>query len=141
MTVGWLLDGVVAANVPAKGRVLMAAGSPVRGRVRRLERYTDPPPHFVVALEFTEVELLGIRHRFYADLIGFDSGQGVEETLSTPPKSESINLPYGGRQVKSTTETLSFSNLPGVATFFFRGDKLDLHPGFRTVWKTRDLAP
>src|SRR5215467_72974 len=51
MTVGSLIDGVVAANVPAKGRVLMAAGSPVRGRVRRLERYTDPPPHFVVALE------------------------------------------------------------------------------------------
>jgi len=140
MTVGTLIDGVVAGNVPAKGKVLIAAGSPVRGRIRRLERYADPMPYFVVALEFTEVELQGIRHRFYADLIRFESGHGVEETLSTPPKSELMNLPYGGRQVQSTRETLSFSNLPGVATFFVKGGKLDLQPGIRTVWKTRDLA-
>ena len=140
MTVGTLISGVVAANVPGKGAVLIAKGSPVRGRIRRLERYADPLPHFVVALEFTEVEVQGIRHRFYADLISFDTEQGAEETLSTPHKSDSMNLWSGGRRIQSTTERLTFTNLPGVATFFFRGGKLDLQPGFRTVWKTRDLA-
>jgi hypothetical protein len=38
--VGALIDGVVAANVEAKGAVVIAAGSPVRGRIRRLERYS-----------------------------------------------------------------------------------------------------
>ena len=71
MAVGTLIDGVVEKNVAAKkGAVLIAAGSPVRGRIRRLEHYRDPFPHFVVALEFTEVEAQGIRYRFYADVVG-----------------------------------------------------------------------
>src|ERR1035438_8970903 len=35
--VGALIEGVVDGNVPRKGRVLIPDGSPVRGRVRRLE--------------------------------------------------------------------------------------------------------
>jgi hypothetical protein len=31
--------------------------------------------------------------------------------------------------------------VPGVATFFLSGSKLDLPSGFRTVWRTRQLAP
>ena len=73
------MDAVVAKNVAAKrGGLLIAAGSPVRGRIQRLERYADPFPHFVVALEFTEVELHGIRYRFYADPIEIEPVAGVE---------------------------------------------------------------
>jgi hypothetical protein len=142
MAVGTLVDGVVAGNVAAKkGAVPIAAGSPVRGRIRRLERYTDPFPHFVVALEFTEVELQGIRHRFYADVIEIESVPGVEETLSSLDKTEVWNLENGGQRVKRTKETLSLPNLPGVAVFFSRGGNLDLPRGFRTVWRTRPWAP
>jgi hypothetical protein len=125
--VGALIDGVVAANVPAKGAVVIAAGSPVRGRVRRLERYRDPVPHFVVALEFTQVELEGIRHRFYADLVRIESAPGVEQKLPALTETGWV--------------TLHFSLLPGVATFFLKGSSLDLPVDFRTVWKTRKLAP
>ena len=54
--VGVQIEGTVAGNVPAKGPVVIAGGSRVRGRIRRLERYTDPFPNYVVAIEFTEVE-------------------------------------------------------------------------------------
>jgi len=82
MAVGTLIDGIVADKVSAKkGEVLIPAGSLVRGRVRRLERYTDPFPCFVVALEFTEMELQGIRHRFYADLVKIQSAPAVEQTV------------------------------------------------------------
>ena len=141
MAVGALIDGVVSDNVPAKGAVIIAAGSPVRGRVRRLERYTDPSPYFVVALEFTEVELQGIRYRFYADLVEIESAPGVEQTLSISDKAETNDLLYLGKAIRQTKENLFFYNLPGVATFFFKGGKLNLPQGFRTVWKTRELLP
>lgn len=140
MSVGSLIDGAVAANVPAKGAVVIAAGAPVGGRIRRLERYSDPMPHFVVALEFTEVELQGIRHRFYADVVEIQSSPGVEQTLSTPTKTEEL-VSRDLRTSLNSSNTLHFSNLPGVATFFFKGDTLALPVGFRTTWKTRKLAP
>lgn len=127
MAVGALIDGVVASNVPSKGAVVIAAGSPVLGRIRRLERYNDPVPHFVVALEFTQVELEGIRYRFYSDLVKFESALGVEQKLPVLTEAGSM--------------TLHFSSLPGVATFFLKGSRLDLPKGFRTIWKTRKLAP
>jgi hypothetical protein len=43
-----------------------------------MERYTDPFPYFVVGLEFTEVEVQGIRHLFYADLVEISPALGVE---------------------------------------------------------------
>lgn len=164
MAVGTLIDGVVADKVAAKkGAVLIPAGSPVRGRVRRMERYADPFPYFVVALEFTEVELQGIRHRFYAELVEIEATPGVEQTLvynsatrvrhtATSQLSNTLpdilNPPTTGElvegedmEIKRTRERLWLPNLPGVATFFFKGDRLDLPQGFRTVWKTRRWPP
>jgi hypothetical protein len=130
-----LIDGVVAANVEANGAVVIAAGSPVRGRIRRLERYTEPLPYFVVALEFTELELQGIRHRFYADPLEIESSRRVEQMLPISNQKE-VRHSADGREVRSTAEALSLPKLPRTATFFFKGAKLDLRPGFRTVWKT-----
>jgi len=143
-TVGTLIDGVVASDAKEKHAVVIPAGSPVRGRVRRLERYTDPFPYFVVGLEFTEVEIQGIRHIFYADLVKIDSAPGVEETLLTG--NDGVAAPRPDLQAPSSVTTLTkerifVHNLPGVASFFVLGDKLDLPQNFRTVWKTRALKP
>lgn len=140
MAVGALIDGVVADNVPAKGTVVIPAGTPVRGRIRRLERYTDPIPHFVVALEFTEIALQQIRYRFYADLVDIEAAPGVEHVLSVKDSSVTRSQ-LGGTITNQSSENLFFIDLPGVATFFFRGRKLDLPQGFRTVWKTRRWQP
>ena len=137
MAVGELIEGKVEASVPPKGALLIAAGSPVRGRIRRLERDTDPIPYFVVGLEFTEVELQGIRHRFYGDLTGVESAPGVELRLTVATRTEEVNPARAPRQVRTTTEVLTLPDLPGVGTFFVRGSDLDLPPGFRTDWTTR----
>src|SRR5215471_12382033 len=42
----------------------------------------------------------------------------------------------GGKKIKKMRESIRFSRLPGVATFFYKGSSLDVHPGFLTVWKT-----
>ena len=138
LAVGTLIDAVIAANASAKGSVAVAAGSPVRGRIRRLERYAEPSPHFVVALEFTEVEVQGIRHRFDADLMELGTASGVQETLATETMEVSDEL-GGGKKIKKMRESIRLSRLPGVATFFYKGSSLDVHPGFLTVWKTRDV--
>jgi hypothetical protein len=143
MAVGTLIDGVVEADVPGKGVPVIAAGSPVRGRIRRLEGHTDPVPHFVVALEFTEVESNGIRYRFFADPVGIGPALGVERNLSIQQVSPAPGM-AGRAAVQSVTRTstvLSLHDLPGVASFFYRGSRLELPAGFRTAWKTRPWAP
>jgi len=139
MAVGTLIDGIVAGDVSMKGKLVIAAGSPVRGRIRRMERYTDPFPYFVVALEFTEVQVEGIRYRFYADPVDIEHITGVEQKLWTKDEYEARSLFGGGGVSRQRKESLYLPNLPGVATFFFKGAKLDLPQGFRTVWKTRPL--
>lgn len=141
MAVGTLIDGIIAANVSRKGKLVVAAGSPVRGRIRRMERYTDPFPYFVVGLEFTEVESQGIRYRFYADSVDIQHIAGVEEKLWTRDEYEATRLLHGGNLSKQHKEFLFLPDLPGVTTFFFKGVRLDLPQGFRTVWKTRPLKP
>jgi len=141
MAVGTLIDGVVASDVAAKGTVVIPADSPVRGRIRRMESYTTPFPYFIVGLEFTEVEVQGIRHAFYADPINIDRAPGVELTLFTKNTTTTLTNPrlFGDLTTRQTIESLSLFSLPGVATFFCKGAKLELPQGFRTAWKTRPL--
>jgi hypothetical protein len=141
MAVGTLIDGTVAGDVAAKHEVVIPAGSPVRGRIRRMERYTDPFPHFVVGLEFTEVEVEGIRHLFYADLIEISPARGVELILKNTTRTQTNPLLFGNISTGQTIETLSLYKLPGVATFFYKGAKLELPQDFRMVWRTHSLKP
>jgi hypothetical protein len=147
MAVGTLIDGEVAGNVTAKRATLIPSGSPVRGRIRRMERYTDPFPYFIVGLEFTEVEIQGIRHLFYANLVSIDLLPGLEanqlviRNATTRSEWPVIGQTPGWSATGQTRESLSVTNMPGVATFFFKGLKLELPEGFRTVWKTRALTP
>lgn len=141
-SVGTLIGGVVAEDVKDKHSVVIPAGSPVHGRVRRLERYTDPFPYWVIGLEFTQVEIQGIRHIFFAEMTSIESAPGVELALGTG--NDSLNTPRNnsrapGSVMLVTKEKIVVHQLPGVATLFVRGDQLNLPEGFRTVWKTRTL--
>jgi len=148
--VGTLIEGTVAGDVPSKGQVVIASGSRVRGRLRRLERYSDPVPNYVVAIEFTEVESAGIRYRFLADLVELDSAAGVSQTLSREGPTSQVSTSMFQRQpmpsifdaqTRTSVERYTLPDLPGVAVFFVRGTKLDVPQAFRTVWKTRTLVP
>jgi hypothetical protein len=140
----------VATCVSAKGVVsAIAPGDRVRGRIRRFERYSTPIPHYVLAIEFTEVESNGIRYRFYADLADFDGGSGVSLELNVTGTGTSVmrDARLDKKEISSTNErvvrgeTYWLPKLPGVAVFFVRGSKIDLPAGFRTTWKTQALKP
>jgi hypothetical protein len=139
-TVGALIEGVVEGNVLHKKNVLIPDGSPVRGRVRRLEWNDDKGGYFIVGLEFTETEAAGTRYRFFADLEGTDGLPGLRRTIATS-KRNSYTLPRDGGITIESDEVLSLPELPGVGNFFVQARSLDLPPGFRTTWRTRALVP
>lgn len=137
--VGTLIDGVVAANVMVKGTVAVPAGAAVRGRIRRMEHYTDPVSYFVVGLEFIEVDVKGVQRLFYADIVDIGRAPGVEHTLSV--NGDIMTHSWAGQQTQQIQERVTLPDLPGVAAFFFKGAQLSLPEDFRTVWKTRPLKP
>jgi hypothetical protein len=69
--------------------------------------------------------------------------QGMEQILTAKnTKAEYSNpLLFGDLSTRQTIESLSLYNLPGVASFFYRGKNLELPKDFRTVWKTRPTRP
>lgn len=139
--VGGLIDGVVSRDVLLKGQVAIPSGSPVRGRIRRLEQYSDPVPYFVVAIEYTEVAIQGIRYRFDADLTRIEPAEHVSDSL--PAGTGGLDrVAMTGRVGNGaipfeTREKLRVTKLPGVATFLFVGTQLDLREGFETIWNTK----
>lgn len=138
--VGGLVEGRVAGDVAAGGMTIIPAGAVVHGRIRRLEHYRESGGYFAVGLEFTDIETAGGLLRFYADLIRVDMIPGLELTLiDARTKTSDLGLDPGNRRqmTEITGQRLSIPDLPGVGSFFFRSNHLDLPKGFKMVWSTR----
>jgi hypothetical protein len=130
-SVGTLLSATVAADVRAKGKIVIPKGTVVTGRLRRLERHSDDGEYWIVSIEFVELELAGAPARFFADLVSMDRIPGYESILSTPTA-----LTHGGSSAGTRTENRRVLDPPGVASFFVRGTHVTLSKGLRMVWKT-----
>jgi len=138
MAIGSPIEGRVAGAVSAKGGpVEIPDGAVVRGRVRRLE-WRSESRGFLLALEFTDVEVNGTRLRFYADLESADHTPGIEWIVTAePPRSGRAPAKSGAPAARA--ETPGMPNLPGVAYFLARGESVELPKGFAMLWKTRSL--
>lgn len=117
---GSLVEGAVAGNVVHKGKVLVPAGAPVKGRVRRLDRHDEDPGYFTVTLEFDSIETSSANLRFYAELEDVDRSSNADLALNAKRHAHG-----------------SADEPAGVGTFFVRGGHFLLPPGFKTVWKTQ----
>jgi hypothetical protein len=130
--VGTLIQGKVSGNVVRKRKVVVPDGSVIHGRIRRLEHYPDRRV-FVVGLEFMDIDVHGESLLFYADLLRADKDPQIEAQLSGTVLVPGLN------GVKPTGEVITLPELPGVASFFVKGDTLKLPVGFRLTWMTRGL--
>lgn len=130
--VGAVIEGVVTADVMNGRKTVIPAGTPLHGRIRRLERHNESGGYFAIGLEFTEIEINGAQARFYADMVRVDQITGLEYLLTSHSSSQIAGL---GSEIGS--ERVSIPDLPGVGSFFLRRDRLELPKGFKTVWKTR----
>jgi hypothetical protein len=138
--VGALIEGVVEGSVLRKKSVPIPDGSPVRGRVRRLEWNDEKAGYYIVGLEFTDIESAGTRYRFFADLVDTDRLPGLHDTIRTL-KQETTTPQNGGKLTLNSGDVLLLPDRPGVGSFCVQARQLYLPPGFRTTWKTRALVP
>jgi hypothetical protein len=124
-TVGGLIEGRVLGDVLDGRRVVVEAGSAVRGRLRRLEMVEG---RWAVGLEFTDVETVAGPARFYANLVDIEKGHNSTFMVSVPVRDD-VRRP--GRVAE---DVFYLPYLPGVAQFFV--PQLPLPKGFKTIWKT-----
>jgi hypothetical protein len=139
-TVGQMVEAKVSGDVRYKNQIVIPDGSVVRGRVRRLEHNSQPEDHFIVALEFSEIESGALLLRFFADLQSIDQAGQIEWFLSKSSGYYSNDLKFGGRSERTKTEQTRLFDLPGVGSFFVRGSRFTLPKGLRMTWKTRALS-
>jgi hypothetical protein len=153
-TVGSLIEGKVVGALMQKGKILVPDGALVKGRIRRLEHYSDASDlligdYFIVAVEFMQIETPSAKLRFYAELQDADPAPGVRMSLSGS-SSQSYEfwasenrispVPMQSQHVIGITrdhEEVTTHEVPGVGTFFVRGAHFSLPTGFKTVWKTQ----
>jgi hypothetical protein len=137
--VGSLIEGKVVGSVMQKGKVLIPGGTPVQGRIRRLERYSDAGGYFTVGLEFMRIETPSRTLRFYADLQDVDRSEGADTFLGTVHAEAGGFSGFHQQAEWSRTERVGIATheVPGVGTFFVRGSRFSLPPGFKTIWKTQ----
>jgi hypothetical protein len=132
MAVGSRVMGEVARDVNVNSSLRISKGAIVRGRLRRMERYTSPYAYDVVALAFTEIESEGVLYRFSADLTDMGSLPGMERSLTVEAQ-----VKERGPSTVMARESINLPVQQGMAAFFVKGREMSVPPGFRTSWKTR----
>jgi hypothetical protein len=111
--IGTTLEAAVVADVLNGRQVIIPAGAPVTGRLRRLDR-DEESGGFTVGIEFTEVRAADRVYRFYADL----------QTAV-------------GRGVDAIRDGISTPVLPGIGFLLVKGTRFEMPPGALLTWKTR----
>jgi hypothetical protein len=133
---GDVITARLSADAKLKNQVMVPKGALVRGRIRRLERYADPVPHFIVGLEFVEIDSGSKRWIFQCHLDQIDPVPGLSWVLST----KTAHTFEGGRgQATFYTfqgETLYTAEVPGAGTFFLQGTRFRLPEGLHMLWRT-----
>jgi hypothetical protein len=149
--IGEVIEAKVSGNVQYKGHILIPNGSVVRGRVRRLEQYSQPESYFIVALELNEIQAGASLLRFYADMQNIEGTPGVERFLSYSTSVSSTSSAvrgispasgheYAHSQRKVIDEEIRVFDLLGVGSFFVRRAHVTLPNGLIMTCKTRALA-
>jgi len=136
--VGDRITASIDREVRSHGAVLIPKGAQLLGRIRRLERQSDPRPHYVVGLEFTDIEFPGRHARFIGEMSGMVPVPGLTLGISTFSMDKS-DAGVAGNLVRSRTETEVVFKVPGVSTFFMEGSDFRIPEGMRMSWLTTKL--
>jgi hypothetical protein len=135
--VGTAIEGRVTHDVRSHGELLIPRNAVARGRIRRIDRFSDRSgDYLVVALEFIEIETTGSVVRFFADLTDVQRLPGLDLRWSTSHRSAT----FVRNQRVVTTQQSFLPNLPGVGAFFIRAPYFTLPKGLDFFWKTRALG-
>ncbi len=137
--VGDRITASIDAPVGNHGAVLIPKGAFLLGRIRRLERQSDPRPHYLVGLEFTDIEFPGHHARFIGEMLGIVPVAGLTLAISTF-SMDKTNAGVAGTLVRSHAETEIAFKVPGVSTFFMEGRDFRIPEGLQMSWMTTKLG-
>ncbi len=139
--VGDTLRVVLTKPVVRRGKEVLPAGLEVQGRVRRVDRYTDPTPHTVAWLEFSVFTLQGSEYTFLAEMTERDPLPALVDRVPNMKRSGSPWM-----KTFANYESLSFTEptyraVPGIGSFVFTGELPTLPAGYKIQWKTVSPRP
>jgi len=126
-----------------KGDELIAPkGAVVFGRIRRLERYTEPRAYFILGIEFSELQYGPKRARFRARLEHVAPLEGaVNRFGEDQTRIVSSRTLFGLSGVQKTSiQTDTNAPLPGTAEFYLQGNGFHFKAGLAMIWKTEEIA-
>ncbi|HTS77801.1 MAG TPA: hypothetical protein VMG40_16435 [Bryobacteraceae bacterium] len=133
----------VSADARLKNQVVIPKGALLRGRIRRMERYSKPVPHFIIGLEFVAIEAPPRRWTFHGSLERIDPVPGLSWFLSIGHARESrpqLLDPHNGLMEWTWSsykaETVYSADAPGTGTFFMQGTRFRLPAGLHMTWRT-----
>jgi hypothetical protein len=137
--VGDLVEGIVDGDLSDHQAFLVPKGSLITGRLRRMEKYSDPSTHFLVGIEFDDIDFPGHHARFFGSFKSLESEvSGFSWFLSSSSASlTKTPLVAGDISYSSTRETEHLPDVPGVGMFFMQGSGFRLPQGMRMVWQTQ----
>jgi hypothetical protein len=141
--VGDRIEATLQSAIENDGKVLAPKGSRLVGRIRRLERFTDPEDYFVLALELHELHTPNRRAHLRAELVyvtlfkGLVDRFGGDEVVRTQQR-EGIT---GSRIVRTTAESYFITPLPGTGELYIQAKRFRIRPGLHMVWKTQAANP
>jgi hypothetical protein len=120
------------SDVKKGGKVLIAKGARVTGRITTLARVSEPRPHFAVRLSFFTLEF-GQRQADFTARLEAILAAGGGSTYKTP----ALRVPYAGN--RDTFILISETPpSPGVADLVITGVRAELPRGLRLIFRTED---
>ena len=134
---GDLIAAHLTRDAVWKKKVLVPKGTTVKGRLRRLEKYAQPRPHYVVGFEFSEMEFEGKRASFTC-LLTKIGGLAPATSLVTSRQITRSSVTAAGLETQTVTSIQEIlpGEVPGVGTFVIEGSRLRLEKGLRMEWRT-----
>ena len=139
------LQATVVRTVKHRGKTLIPKDAVVIGRLRRLESFSYPVDHFVVAFGFQRVEFGNRWAKLDAVLTDIASFPGLDgeygQSNRLPASSRRVGMSTTGASTVLKTQEqapLYYRSLalPGTVELYVRGKQFQIPEGHRAVWKT-----
>jgi hypothetical protein len=111
-------------------------GAVAEGYVREFEKLDEGRPYYQIGLEFDRIRWPDHSADFFAEALSLDPVVSLDHTRHTERRQS-----WGANQtIEYSTETFHPVQIPGVANFTLEGSHVQVHKGFRMIWKTQEPA-
>ncbi len=135
--VGDLISARLTSAVRCSPELEIPSGALLKGRIREFTLLDDPPDTYMVAFEFSELNLGDRSFRFFADLVDTASIPGIQFRV-VQSRVTGLRSFAGGMEMTSNETTPAYV-IPGTAVFYLQGTTA-VPKGFQMRWRTTHVS-